>query len=44
MMLFDGIGADEVTELLTRDPFVANGVFVVHDVREWTVYVDELTR
>ena len=43
MMLFEGIGAGEVAELLKRDPFVVDGVFVVEDVREWTVYVDTLS-
>jgi hypothetical protein len=28
---------------MDADPFVANGVFVVDDVRDWTIYVDELT-
>ena len=26
-----------------RDPFVANGVFDLDSVRDWTVYVDELS-
>ena len=37
------IGEDEARELVARDPFVANGVFVLDEVRAWNVYVDELT-
>jgi hypothetical protein len=33
----------EAAELLATDPFVANGVFVLDSVRDWTVYVDELS-
>ena len=43
LMLFEGVGEDEVRRLLADDPFVLNGVFVVDDVREWTVFVDELS-
>jgi uncharacterized protein YciI len=43
LMLFEGLSADEVRETLERDPFVRNGVFVVEDVREWTVYVDRVS-
>jgi uncharacterized protein len=43
LILLEGVREDEARELLARDPFVANGVFVVEDVRAWNVYVDELT-
>jgi uncharacterized protein YciI len=33
----------EARELVARDPFVLNGVFVLQEVRSWNVYVDELT-
>jgi uncharacterized protein YciI len=36
-------GADEARALLDADPFLANGVFEWSDVREWNVYVDELS-
>ena len=43
MSLLQNVGEDEARELVLRDPFVANGVFVLEDVRAWNVYVDELT-
>lgn len=44
LMLFEGITADETRALMASDPFVENGVFVVEDVRDWTVFVDSLTK
>jgi len=41
--LLENVGEDEARELVLQDPFVANGVFVLEDVRAWNVYVDELT-
>jgi uncharacterized protein len=43
MVLFEGLSAVDVRRLLPTDPFMENGVFVLEDVREWTVFVDELT-
>jgi uncharacterized protein YciI len=43
MVLLEGVDAEEARRILQADPFVQNGVFVFDDVREWTVYVDELT-
>jgi len=43
MVLYEGVSADEVREIVARDPFVHNGVFVLESVQDWTVYVDELT-
>ncbi len=40
MSLWEGMDADEVREVMKDDPFVRNGVFVVEDVADWTVYVD----
>ena len=37
---FEGLSADEVRALVVTDPFVRNGVFVLEDVVDWTVYVD----
>jgi hypothetical protein len=42
MSLLQNIGEDEARELVLRDPFVGNGVFVLEDVRAWNVWVDEL--
>lgn len=44
MTLYEGVSADDVRQLIENDPFVRNGVFVIDDVRDWTIYVDELTR
>jgi uncharacterized protein YciI len=41
--LLEGVTAAEAAELLAADPFVRNGVFVVGLIRDWTVYVDELS-
>ena len=41
--LLEGLGAEEAKELVLTDPFVANGVFELESVRDWTVYVDELS-
>ena len=43
MTLFEGVTAEEAKQIVASDPFVLNGVFVLEDVREWTIYVDELT-
>jgi uncharacterized protein YciI len=43
LVLFEGLTADEVRSLIAADPFVENQVFVIEDVRDWTVYVDSLT-
>jgi len=40
--ILESVGEDEARELVGRDPFVPNGVFVLEDVRAWNVYVDEL--
>jgi uncharacterized protein YciI len=41
--LLEGLTAAEAADLLATDPFVENGVFVVDSIRDWTVYVDELS-
>ena len=41
--LLEGVTAAEAAELLETDPFVRNGVFEVESIRDWTVYVDELS-
>ena len=42
-VIYEGVDADEARRIVAEDPFLANGVFVLEDVRDWTVYVDELT-
>jgi uncharacterized protein YciI len=44
MTLLEGVSTDEAKRVIEADPFVENGVFVLEDLREWTIYVDELTR
>jgi uncharacterized protein YciI len=43
MILLEGVGADEARRILEDDPFMKNGVFVLEEIREWTVFVDELS-
>ena len=43
LSIFENMGEAEVRETIARDPFVANGVFELEDVREWLVFVDELS-
>jgi uncharacterized protein YciI len=40
MSLWEGMDAQEVRDVMQRDPFVLNGVFEIEDVADWTVYVD----
>ena len=41
--ILENVDEEQARELVVEDPFVANGVFVLDDVREWLVYVDELS-
>ena len=43
MSLLEGIDADEARRILADDPFMKNGVFELVEIREWDVFVDELT-
>jgi uncharacterized protein YciI len=43
MVLFEDVGEADARRIVAQDPFVANGVFVLEDIRAWTIYVDELT-
>jgi len=43
MNLLEGIDADEARRILEDDPFMKNGVFVLEDICEWNVFVDELS-
>jgi uncharacterized protein YciI len=44
MSLLEGVDADEARRILEDDPFMKNGVFVLEEIREWNVFVDELSR
>ena len=41
MSLLEGIDAAEARRILEDDPFMKNGVFVLEEIREWNVFVDE---
>ena len=43
-VVLENVDAAEARRILEDDPFVENGVFIVEDVADWTVYVDELSR
>lgn len=43
MSLLEGIDADEARRILEDDPFMKNGVFELVEIREWDVFVDELS-
>jgi uncharacterized protein YciI len=43
LVLLENVGEAEARELVAGAPFIANGVFVLDEVRVWNVYVDELT-
>ena len=43
MSLLEGVDADEARRILEDDPFMKNGVFVLEEIREWNVFVDELS-
>jgi hypothetical protein len=43
MSLWEGVDANEARRIIAEDPFIKNGVFVLEEVREWTVFVDELS-
>ena len=43
LSLLEGVSVDEAKRIIADDPFVENGVFVLDDVREWDVFVDELS-
>jgi uncharacterized protein YciI len=43
MSLLEGVDEDEARRLVEEDPFMKNGVFVLEEIREWDVFVDELS-
>jgi len=44
LVLLEGLTAAEALDVLADDPFVRNGVFEIESARDWSVYVDELSR
>jgi uncharacterized protein YciI len=43
LSLLEGVSVEEARRIIADDPFVENGVFLLDDIREWDVFVDELT-
>jgi uncharacterized protein len=43
MLLLEGVSTEEARRVFDLDPFVKNQVFVVDDIREWTIFVDSPT-
>jgi uncharacterized protein YciI len=43
MILLEGVDEADAARLVATDPFIHNGVFVLDEIREWTIFVDELT-
>ena len=41
MILLEGVDAAEAERIVVEDPFIENGVFVLDEIREWTIFVDE---
>ncbi len=41
--MLDGVDAEEARRIVLEDPFVANGVFVLDEILDWTIFVDELS-
>ena len=41
--LLENVTEQQARDLVLQDPFVANGVFELQEVRAWNVFVDELT-
>ena len=41
--MLDGVDAEAARRIVLEDPFVANGVFVLDEVLDWTIFVDELS-
>lgn len=43
MLIFEGVTREDARTIIDSDPFVGNGVFVLDEILEWTVYVDART-
>jgi uncharacterized protein len=43
LSLLEGVDEEEARQIVAEDPFVVNGVSELEDVREWDVFVDELS-
>jgi uncharacterized protein YciI len=43
LSVLENVTEQEALGLIAEDPFVANGVFELEEVRAWNIFVDELT-
>ena len=43
LIVLQHVSEQEARDAVADDPFIANGVFELEDVRAWNVYVDKLT-
>lgn len=43
LIMLEGVTDAQARELVADDPFVENGVFVLDEILDWTVFVDALT-
>jgi uncharacterized protein YciI len=43
LVMLAGVTAEQAPAIVADDPFMRNGVFELESVREWIVYVDELS-
>jgi len=43
VIVLENVDEEQAREAVAGDPFLANGVFELEDVRLWNVFVDELT-
>jgi len=41
--LWEGVDVEEARRIVDEDPFMKNGVFVLEEIREWEIFVDELS-
>jgi uncharacterized protein YciI len=42
IQFYEGVSEEEARRIAQQDPWIANGVFVLEEVRSWNVIVDEL--
>jgi uncharacterized protein YciI len=43
LALLDGVDPEEAKRIVLEDPFVSTGVFVLDEILDWTIFVDELS-
>ena len=44
LIVLENVDEEQAREAVAADPFLANGVFELEEVRLWNVFVDELAR